>query len=148
MRCRRANGTERAWFATKEDAEAFAADPKNVRYRGDIPVLCTRIGCDGWHLSQPHWADALAAAARMGTLHGSRVRTRVGAAGGAIVTKHIGILIAKDGKSRLVRPANGIAFSHEEIALYCSRGHVLVEHERYMDYQQDRPELMTRERLQ
>jgi len=61
-RCRRLDGTERALFAAKEDAEAFAADPKNVRYRGDIPVLCMRTGCDGWHLSQPDWPDALAAA--------------------------------------------------------------------------------------
>jgi len=104
---------------------AFAADPKNIRYRGDIPVLCTN-GC-GWHLSQPHWPDAVAAAARMGT---------------------IGLLVAPDGKSRLVRPANGIAFSHEEIGLYCGGGHVLIENERNADYQPDRPELMRRERVQ
>jgi hypothetical protein len=61
-RCRRSNGTLRAWFATKDEAEAFAADPVNVHYHGDIPVLCMTPGCDGWHLSQPHWPDATAAA--------------------------------------------------------------------------------------
>ena len=60
-RCRRSNGTLRAWFATKEEAEAFAANPVNVHYHGDVPVLCMKIGCDGWHLSQPHWPDAVAA---------------------------------------------------------------------------------------
>lgn len=62
MKCRRPNGTLRAWFATKEEAEAFAADPRNTAYHGDVPVLCMNIGCDGWHLSQPHWPDAMAAA--------------------------------------------------------------------------------------
>ena len=59
-RCRRSNGTERAWFATKEEAVAFSVSAVNAAYHGDIPVLCMK--CDGWHLSQPHWADALAAA--------------------------------------------------------------------------------------
>jgi thiamine monophosphate synthase len=62
MKCRRSNGSFRAWFPTKEAAEAFAADPRNVAYQGDIPVLCMKIGCDGWHLSQPDWPDAIAAA--------------------------------------------------------------------------------------
>ena len=60
-RCRRANGTLRAWFATAADAEAFAANPANTAYRDDIPVLCLKPGCAGWHLSQPHWPDAQAA---------------------------------------------------------------------------------------
>ena len=62
-RCRRSNGTLRAWFATQEEAEAFAQNPANwPTYRGDIPVLCLKPGCEGWHLSQPHWPDARAAA--------------------------------------------------------------------------------------
>ena len=61
-RCRRSNGTPRAWFATKEEALAFEADPRNVEYHGDVPVLCMKVGCDGWHLSQPDWPDARAAA--------------------------------------------------------------------------------------
>ena len=59
-RCRRSNGTLRAWFATKEEAEAFAADPRNIAYHGDVPVCCMK--CDGWHLSRPDWPDAVAAA--------------------------------------------------------------------------------------
>lgn len=62
MKCRRPNRTLRAWFATKEEAEAFEADPRNVAYHGDVQVLCIKIGCDEWHLSQPHWPDAVAAA--------------------------------------------------------------------------------------
>ncbi len=62
-RYRRANGTLRAWFASREEAEAFAADPANwPTYLGDIAVLCLKPGCDGWHLSQPDWPDAQAAA--------------------------------------------------------------------------------------
>ena len=61
---------------------------------------------------------------------------------------NIGILIAKDGSQRMVSPADGRAFSQEEISLYCSGGCVLVESGRDMGEQQSRPELMTRERIQ
>src|ERR1700680_4834146 len=62
-RCRRASGNPRAWFSTRDDAVAFAENPAHwPAYRGDVPVLCLKPGCGGWHLSQPHWADALAAA--------------------------------------------------------------------------------------
>lgn len=61
-RCRRANGTLRAWFPTRAEAETFAADPANTAYHGDVPVLCLNPRCDGWHLSQPHWPDAQAEA--------------------------------------------------------------------------------------
>jgi hypothetical protein len=64
--CRRASGNLRAWFATAAEAEAFAADPANwPTYLGDIAVLCLKPGCDGWHLSQPSWPDAVAAAKAM-----------------------------------------------------------------------------------
>ena len=46
----RANGTLRAWFPTRAEAETSAADPTNTAYHGDIPVLCLKPGCDGWHL--------------------------------------------------------------------------------------------------
>jgi len=61
-RCLRANGQQRAWFATAADAVAFADDPENTAYRGDVAVQCPNPGCEGgWHLSQPHWPDAIAA---------------------------------------------------------------------------------------
>lgn len=62
LRCRRASGSLRAWFDTRDDAEAFAADSANTAYHGDVPVLCLNRNCGGWHLSQPHWPDARAAA--------------------------------------------------------------------------------------
>jgi len=61
-RCQRSNGTLRAWFATAVEAVAFAENPTNTAYQGDVAVRCLKSGCDGWHLSQPHWPDALAAA--------------------------------------------------------------------------------------
>jgi hypothetical protein len=51
--CKRSSGTERAWFRTREEAEAFAADPANPAYDGDIPALCAR--CDLYHLNRPEW---------------------------------------------------------------------------------------------
>lgn len=52
--CRRSNGTLRAWFHTKEEAEDFAADPVNwPTYKGDIPALCKV--CGYWHLNRPEW---------------------------------------------------------------------------------------------
>jgi len=60
--CLRASGTPRAWFATHAEAIAFAADPANPDYHGDVPVPCAHPGCEGgWHLSQPWWPDAVAA---------------------------------------------------------------------------------------
>lgn len=64
-RCRRSNRTLRAWFGTRAEAVAFAKDPNNPAYHGDIPVRCLKPGCGGWHLSQPSWPDALAAKASM-----------------------------------------------------------------------------------
>jgi hypothetical protein len=48
--CLRANGTVRAWFETREDAEAFERIQPN--YRGDVPHLCV---CGFWHLARPAW---------------------------------------------------------------------------------------------
>jgi hypothetical protein len=60
-RCRRSNGTLRAWFSTAAEAVAFAENPLNTAYLGDVAVQCFKPGCSGWHLSQPHWPDAWAA---------------------------------------------------------------------------------------
>ena len=48
--CKRTIGTERAWFRTREEAEAFAQLPANPAYRGDIAHLCAK--CGFWHLSK------------------------------------------------------------------------------------------------
>jgi len=39
--------------ATREDAEAFAVDPDNPAYTGDIAHECRFYGW--WHLSRPEW---------------------------------------------------------------------------------------------
>ena len=53
-RCKRSNGTYRAAFETREQAEAFAADSGNWPvYQGDLAHLCQMCGC--WHLSRPEW---------------------------------------------------------------------------------------------
>ena len=53
--CKRSTGTTRAWFRTREDAEAYAADPANPAYVGDIPALCAK--CDLYHLNRPEWLE-------------------------------------------------------------------------------------------
>ena len=54
--CKRPSGGERAWFATREQAEAFAKDPVNwPAYRGDVPTLCAL--CDLYHLNRPEWLE-------------------------------------------------------------------------------------------
>ena len=62
-RCRRTNGQPRAWFASRAEATAFAANPANVAYSGDVPVQCAHSGCkNGWHLSRVDRPHAVAAA--------------------------------------------------------------------------------------
>jgi hypothetical protein len=51
--CKRSNGTYRAHFRAQEEPEAFAADPVNVAYHGDLAHKCFR--CGAWHLSRPEW---------------------------------------------------------------------------------------------
>jgi hypothetical protein len=51
--CRRQSGSFRAYFSTREDAEAFAAVPANPAYHGDLPALC--VFCDLYHLNRPEW---------------------------------------------------------------------------------------------
>ena len=54
--CKRIDGTLRAWFHTRAEAEAFEADPANVSYHGDVAHLCQH--CGYWHLSRPEWLVA------------------------------------------------------------------------------------------
>lgn len=63
-KCKRKNGTLRAAFSTKSEAETFAADPVNVHYQGDVAVQCVEPGCGQWHLSRISWKDAVAQKAR------------------------------------------------------------------------------------
>jgi hypothetical protein len=53
--CLRRNGTERAWFLTREEAEHFAASSANPAYHGDIAHQCAK--CDLYHLSKPSWLE-------------------------------------------------------------------------------------------
>jgi hypothetical protein len=53
--CLRTNGTRRAWFLTRQEAERFAASPANPAYRGDIAHLCAKS--DHYHLSKPSWLE-------------------------------------------------------------------------------------------
>jgi len=54
--CKRSNGSTRAYFHTREDAEHFANDPANwPTYKGDIAHLCAK--CDVYHLSKPEWLE-------------------------------------------------------------------------------------------
>ncbi len=54
--CRRLDGTVRAWFITKKEAEAFEQDPAHPNYHGDIAHECQH--CGYWHLSRPQWLEA------------------------------------------------------------------------------------------
>jgi hypothetical protein len=49
--CLRSNGTERAWFSSKEEAEAFGRIAPG--YEGDIAHLC--LSCGFWHLARVKW---------------------------------------------------------------------------------------------
>jgi hypothetical protein len=51
--CLRRNGTKRAWFLSREEAEHFAANPANHIYHGDIAHQCAN--CRFYHLSRPEW---------------------------------------------------------------------------------------------
>jgi hypothetical protein len=51
--CKRSTGTDRAWFRTQEEAVAFANDPVNPAYHGDIAHYCAV--CGFFHLSKPEW---------------------------------------------------------------------------------------------
>jgi len=51
--CKRSTGTDRAWFRTHEEAVAFANDPANTTYHGDIAHFCA--SCGFFHLSKPEW---------------------------------------------------------------------------------------------
>lgn len=54
--CKRASGSYRAYFETQEEAIAFATDPGNPCYHGDVTVFCGR--CGYFHLSKLEWLQA------------------------------------------------------------------------------------------
>ena len=51
--CRRITGQFRAYFESRETAEAFASNPANTAYHGDIAHECHI--CGWFHLSRPEW---------------------------------------------------------------------------------------------
>jgi hypothetical protein len=51
--CGRPNGLYRAWFDSREEAEAFERDPANVHYHGDVAHHCAK--CGFWHVSRINW---------------------------------------------------------------------------------------------
>ena len=71
--CLRRNGTERAWFLTREEAEQFAEDPANPVYRGDIAHHCP--SCGFYHLSRPEWLEPHFTPADMQLLEDAGIET-------------------------------------------------------------------------
>jgi hypothetical protein len=53
-RCYRRDGSLRAFWFSRKEAEAFVADPRNVSYQGDI-VTGPCPSCGAWHASRPEW---------------------------------------------------------------------------------------------
>jgi hypothetical protein len=52
--CKRRNGTYRAYFTSREEAEAFANNQANWPvYKTDVAHLCER--CGFYHLSRLEW---------------------------------------------------------------------------------------------
>jgi hypothetical protein len=51
--CLRSTGQPRAYFKSREAAEAFARAPENPDYWGDVAHECFR--CGFFHLSRPEW---------------------------------------------------------------------------------------------
>src|SRR5580704_2370149 len=47
--------SKRAWFVTREQAEAFASDPLNTVYHADLAHLCSKCGL--YHLSKLEWLE-------------------------------------------------------------------------------------------
>ena len=64
--CKRTDGTARAWFVTREEAETFGVDPENVNYHGDVVTFCSR--CGFFHLSQESWLPDLPWETQLGKL--------------------------------------------------------------------------------
>ncbi len=46
--CKRTDGSDRAWFHTKEEEDAFAIDPANVAYHGDVTTFCAQSEAVAW----------------------------------------------------------------------------------------------------
>ena len=73
-RCLRRNGTERAWFFTRQEAEHFAASPANPAYHhGDIAHQCAKCGL--YHLSRLEWLEPQFTLADMQLLEDAGIET-------------------------------------------------------------------------
>ena len=70
--CLRRNGTERAWFLNREEAEHFAESPTNPAYHGDIAHECAK--CGFYHLSKPSWLEPEFTPADLQLLKGARIQ--------------------------------------------------------------------------
>ena len=54
MNCKRSDGSNRAFFATVEEAREFQRRPENAAMYGEDEIrFCTR--CGHFHLSHPTW---------------------------------------------------------------------------------------------
>jgi hypothetical protein len=51
IHCKRASGSDRAWFDTAEAAAEYR--DKHPAYAGDLVVFCSR--CSFFHCSNPNW---------------------------------------------------------------------------------------------
>jgi hypothetical protein len=71
--CLRSNGTRRARFLTRQEAEQFAASPTNLAYHGDVAHLCAK--CDLYHLSKPSWLEPRLTAADIQMLEDAGIET-------------------------------------------------------------------------
>jgi len=71
--CLRRNGTQRAWFFTRQEAEHFAASPANPAYHGDIAHQCAK--CGFYHLSRPEWLEPKFTSADLQMLEDTGIET-------------------------------------------------------------------------
>jgi len=71
--CLRRNGTPRAYFFNREEAERFAASPANPAYKGAIAHECVK--CGFYHLSKPSWLQPQFTPADMQLLEDAGIET-------------------------------------------------------------------------
>jgi hypothetical protein len=71
--CLRSNGTPRAYFSTRQEAEAFAGNESNSAYDGDVAHLCVK--CDLYHLSKPSWLEPILTQADYQMLEAAGIET-------------------------------------------------------------------------
>jgi hypothetical protein len=112
--CLRRNGTERAWFFTRQEAEQFAEDPANSVYRGDIAHHCP--SCGFYHLSRPEWLEPKFTSADLQMLEDAGIETpsrfdehfrcRIC---GSVMRDGIEFLITPDGSVRCTQDCSRLA---------------------------------------